>query len=72
MKNRIIFILPRNRYRTFGNKDIMYDTNNIIFENGKGQLKIKEQFIKEYLEGVFICELEIYGDKRDCKIGCLF
>ena len=46
MKNRIIFILPRNRYRTFGNKDIMYDTNNIIFENGKGQPKIKEQFIK--------------------------
>ena len=23
MKNRIIFILPRNRYRTFGNKDIV-------------------------------------------------
>ena len=50
----------------------MYDTNNIIFENGKGQLKIEEQFIKEYLEGVFICELGFYGDQRYCEVGCLF
>ena len=72
MKNKIIFILPRNRYQTFGNKDIMYATNNVIFENGKGQLKIEEQFIKEYLEGVFICELGFYGDQRCCEVGCLF
>ena len=72
MKDKIIFILPRNSYGTLNYEDVdkIYYTNNVNFIDGKGQMEIKEKFIKEYLEGVIICELLLLISYH-CKVGCL-
>ena len=72
MKDKIIFIVPTNRYRTLGYRNKLFDTN-VNFIDGKGQMKIKEEFIKEYLEGVIICELVLLlPGIFSCKVGCLY
>ena len=73
MKDKIIFILPRNSYGTLNYEDVdkIYYTNNVNFIDGKGQMEIKEKFIKEYLEGVIICELLIMISCH-CQVGCLY
>ena len=65
MENKTIFVQPFNKLNSIG-KNKMYDTNNVIFINGKRQMKIEEKFLKKYLKGVIIFEYSIstYGYKQ--------
>ena len=59
MENKTIFVQPFNKLNSIG-RNKMYDTNNVIFINGKRQMKIEEKFMVEYLEGVIIFEYVIF------------
>ena len=72
MENKTIFVQPFNKLPDIG-KNKMYETKNATVKDGKKQIKIEEEFMEEYLEGVIIFEYSIIErmDKKQkvCRKG---
>ena len=54
-------IFIRTPHYEVGNVKV-YKTNDAISEKGKKRIEIEVEFIKEYLEGILIFELEYTSD----------
>ena len=62
----LIFI--REPYYKLGNVKL-YNMNKVDKVNGKKRIEIEVEFIKEYLEGILIFELQFFRSKRIIKVG---